>query len=134
MKIDVSDGSIFFADGTINPRLDKRAFLATRIGATSKETLINKNWVNLEISPEPGVVGTAIFDDERLWGLLLCIRLPSDDTRQWNIEREHERKVKHDEWLRAELGSPPYQYGWGEIASEFDPRGGISEIVVRYAN
>ena len=52
---------------------------------------------------------------------------------EWSGREELERKASHDTWLLSMLGPPPYSYRWGEIASEHDPRGGYSCIVVRYA-
>ena len=95
---------------------------------------VNANWVNFNINPEAGVAATVIFDGDRLWGLLLSFHLPSDDARQWTEQLEHLRKARHDEWLNAELGTPPYRYVWGEITSDFDPRACASEIVLRYAD
>jgi hypothetical protein len=51
---------------------------------------------------------------------------------EWSKHEELERKASHDTWLLSMLGPPPYAYPWGEIASQHDPRGGYSCIVVRY--
>jgi hypothetical protein len=56
----------------------------------------------------------------------------NDRAREWSAELELERKAKHDQWLREELGEPPYRYDWGRVASEFDPKGLASEIIVVY--
>jgi hypothetical protein len=51
----------------------------------------------------------------------------------WSEREEEERKASHDAWLASLLGAPPYRYSWGDVTSEFDPRGGYSSIVVRFA-
>ncbi|WP_438000687.1 hypothetical protein WMF26_13555 [Sorangium sp. So ce185] len=51
----------------------------------------------------------------------------------WSEKEEAERKANHDAWLESMLGAPPYEYSWGKVTSEHDPRGGYSSIVVRFA-
>lgn len=49
-------------------------------------------------------------------------------------------REKHDRFLLQELGKPSekndyrtlYRFPWGEITSEFDPRGGSSQILIRW--
>jgi hypothetical protein len=133
VRIDVTRGSVSFAEGAVGPDLDRPAFLRTRIGSAAKMALVNAGWVNFDIDPEPGVTGTVMFKDDRLRQILLLMRIPSDDAPEWTEKLEQARKLKHDEWLRAELGAPPYEYLWGRITSDFDPRGCVSEIIVSYA-
>jgi hypothetical protein len=52
--------------------------------------------------------------------------------KNWSSEREIERKRKNDDWLREQLGNPPYVYSWGEISSSYDPRAGSSHITFHY--
>ncbi len=61
------------------------------------------------------------------------MRIPSDKSEEWKIEFEFERKEKHDIWLLAELGAPPYTYDWGSVTSDFDAKGCASDIIVTYA-
>jgi hypothetical protein len=56
--------------------------------------------------------------------------IPSWDN--WTIEKQMEKKRKHDAWLINEIGLPPYEYYWGGISSNYDPRSGSSTITVRY--
>ncbi len=134
MKISVVDGSILFDAGSIGPHLDRSAFLATRIGVSARETLVNEGWVTLEFNPEPGILGTARFKDDQLRDLYFLMQISGDEARKWTEELEQERKEKHDAWLRDELGEPPYQFAWGKVISDFDPRGWVSEIIVSYAS
>lgn len=62
------------------------------------------------------------------------MELPSDqDPTGWTEAHELERKALHDAWLLRELGNPPYDYPWGSIASEYDAKVCVSEIIVTYA-
>lgn len=94
---------------------------------------MNEGWVNYDIDPEPGVAGTVMFKNDRLQQVFLLLRIRTDDASQWTAELEQERKLKHDEWLRTELGAPPYEYPWGSVTSDFDLRGCVSDIIVSYA-
>ncbi|MGH8130064.1 MAG: hypothetical protein ACRES3_04325 [Steroidobacteraceae bacterium] len=134
MKISVSDGTISFPDGDINPTQGRTKFLNTSIGLAAKQKVVNDDWVHIDIEPEPGISGLIICKGERLIRVLLLMTIPSDASDQWSTELELERKAKHDAWLGAELGAPPYEYPWGRIASEFDQRGYVSEIIVNYAS
>lgn len=133
MKIQIVDGSVTFSDSTIIRHMDRQAFLQSRIGKSSKEVVVNGPWVTYNFIPEAGFACNATFKDDRLRQVFLLMRMPTDDTSQWTAELEQERKLKQDEWLRAELGAPPYQYPWGSVTSEFDPRGCVSDIIVSYA-
>jgi hypothetical protein len=56
--------------------------------------------------------------------------LPSWES--WSKESEIKRKKLNDEWLKKQIGLPPFKYEWGEIVSQFDPRSGSSAIIIRY--
>ena len=96
--------------------------------------LVNAGFTNYDISPEPDLTGSVMFKDDRLQRVFLLMRIPTDDSGEWTAELEQGRKSKHDEWLRAELGAPPYEYPWGSVTSEFDPRGCASDIIVCYGD
>lgn len=51
----------------------------------------------------------------------------------WSLEKERKRKQIHDEWLTKVLGKWPCSFSWGEISSEYDPKGGYSSIFIRYS-
>ncbi|MCA9952836.1 MAG: hypothetical protein KDE48_24470 [Anaerolineales bacterium] len=50
----------------------------------------------------------------------------------WSEENELAIKKLNDQWLESYLGSPPYQYKWGKIESEFDAKTGGSDITITY--
>ena len=135
MKIDVSDGSIVFAGGTIRSTTRRNDFLRSAIGSGAREQTANEreDWRQVAFDPESGVAATLIFQGERLHQVYLALRTSLDDTGPWTIATEHERNEKHDVWLRAALGAPPYEYSWGRVSSEFDPKDPASEIIVSYA-
>jgi hypothetical protein len=58
--------------------------------------------------------------------------IPSDALNERSVDRELERKARHDELLHAELGQPPYRYPWGSVESGYDARDGVSEIIIVY--
>ena len=135
MKIDVSDGSIVFARGTVGSSTQRTEFLRSAIGNGAREQISNEreDWRQVALDPEPGVAATLIFRGETLHQVYLALRTDSDDAGPWTIATERERNAKHDAWLRTELGAPPYAYSWGSVSSEFDPKDPASEIIVSYA-
>ena len=134
MHINIADGTVSFDAGSIGPHLGRSEFLRTPVGEGGKSTLVNDGWINVDIRPEASVIGTVLFENDRMNRIFLSLHMPSDDAGEWTVERELERKSKHDEWLRGELGKPPYRFAWGEIVSDFDPRGCASEIIISYAS
>ena len=135
MKIDASDGSIVFAGGTIGSSTQRSEFLRSAIGNGAREQIANEreDWRQVAFDPEPEVAATLIFQGETLHQVYLALRMASDDTGPWTIATERERNAKHDAWLRTALGAPPYEYSWGSICSELDPKDPASEIIVSYA-
>lgn len=133
MKIDTITGTVEFSQGSISRSLNKDRFLGTPIGRSATKSLVNANWSHYEIDPEAGVAGTVLFDGDAIDRLFLSMKMNSDDSEEWSVECELQRKVKHDEWLRKEMGQPPYEYPWGRVVSTFDPKGLASEIIVVYA-
>jgi hypothetical protein len=132
MKIGVLDGSISFARGIILRGQNRERFLATDLGRNATQELVNKEWWHVAIKPEPGIAATLIFKMDCLDMVLLLMTIPEDSSEEWTPELELKRKAVHDLWLRSELGPPPYQYAWGQLASEFDAKGCVSEIIVAY--
>ncbi len=104
------------------------------LGRYSKEDQVNEEWRHYRIEPEAGIVGTLFFKGARLDRVFLLLEIPSDKGKDWTEALELERKAMHDSWLRSELGMPPYDYGWGSVTSDFDPRACVSEIIVTYAD
>ena len=132
MKINVTDGSISFELGTIRTTTNRSDFLQTPLGRAAKNDFANEIWRHYKIEPEPGIAGSIHFKGERIDRVFLLMTIPSDESNEWTEQHEHDRKSRHDGWLRAELGEPPYKYEWGEIVSEFDDRACVSEIIMVY--
>ncbi|HEY7752718.1 MAG TPA: hypothetical protein VH856_02780 [Steroidobacteraceae bacterium] len=134
MKISGFDGSLEFAAGRIEPRLGRTAFAGSPLGMTATVTHRDHGWAEYRLQPEPGVWVTVYFHDDRLVRLFVLLKIPADESDAWTEGLELERKKVHDDWLRTELGKPPYEYAWGSITSDYDPRGCVSEIIVIYGS
>jgi hypothetical protein len=134
MKIGILDGSIAFDAGKILPTQDRENFLDTNLGRDATRELVNKEWWHIGIKPEPGVAATLIYRFDRLDSVYLLMEMPTDRDDEWTMERELQRKLKHDNWLQRELGPPPYKYPWGVVASEFDAKACVSEIIIAYGH
>lgn len=133
MKIHISDGSISFAEGIVTRKMDRQAFLHSPFANSSKVAVSNEPWITYNFTPEDGVNCSVTFEGERLQQVFLLMSMPTDDPSNWTAELEQKRKLKHEDWLRTELGPPPYEYPWGSVASEFDPRACASDIIVSYS-
>ena len=133
MKIDASNGRLTFESGWIGPDLNRMEFLETDAGRISEFCGSNDGWVRLRFRPEDGVGAVAYFKDNRLKHIDLAFSLAADNSGEWSKEREQQRQEMHDDWLRLELGAPPYRFSWGTIMSDIDVKTGDSSIFVSYA-
>ena len=135
MKFDLIDGAIEFERGEVRRDTSRETFLASALGLKPRrDRLVNKESRHVTVDAEPGVVANLLFRGDRLHQVWILMEIPSDkDPNGWTEGHELERKAKHDAWLRQEIGSPPYDYAWGSIASEYDAKGCVSEIIVSYA-
>ena len=133
MKIDTADGSLSFDLGAVRSGQSREVFLGTALGRTARTELINREWWHLHVRPEHGVRANVLFRGERLHHVYVLMDIPSDERNEWTMENELLRKAAHDRWLLQTIGKPPYDYDWGSIASEFDAKGCVSEIIVSYA-
>jgi len=133
MKILVDTGTVEFEKGHIGPLIDKQAFMASGVGMGSELLVSNGPFETRRFFPETGIAATASFVDDRLSTVTVMIQMPTDMDRLWTEELEQKRKGIHDDWLRVELGEPPYRYDWGDISSAFDQKGCLSDIIFSYA-
>jgi len=132
VRINIFDGTISFERGSIRRSIGMAQFLESPIGRSAEESLVNENWRHYGIEPEAGVAGTVLFNGNEIDRIFLAMRMDTDDSDEWTVERELERKAKHEQWLRKELGQAPYRYAWGRVVSEFDQKGLASEIIIVY--
>ena len=132
MKIGRFDGTVEFSSGEIRRTWDRAQFLSSPVGSESKTGLQNEDWRHYDIKPEAGLAGSVLFKGDELQKIFLMTSMPSDQSGEWTVERELERKVIHDRWLRGELGNPPWNYSWGKVVSEFDAKSVASEIIIVY--
>jgi hypothetical protein len=133
MKVHVESGMIEFASGCIAPGVDRNAFLSSSLGIRAEVFVENEPYVTYRIRPEHGVVATVSFVGERLTQVGWIFEMSDEMEREWAEENELKRKELHDRWLAKKLGRPPYCYAWGNLTSEYDPKGCISDIIVSYA-
>lgn len=73
------------------------------------------------------------FKQSRLAAISLS---PASQNPSWENAEYHElekSKRANDRWLQDKFGiKAPKKFSWGTIESTIDPRGGFSEIVLRY--
>lgn len=134
MKIRTNTGVIEFKNGHVGPAIGKAEFLASIVGTGAKLIVSNGPFETYRFVPEAGIAATVSFNGNRLASITVLMEMPTDKDRLWTEELELRRKGVHDEWLRTTLGSAPYRYIWGDVVSNFDAKGCISDIIISYAN
>ena len=133
MKVHKVGGIVEFERGSIRPGMDRPSFLASSLGQGAEVLMQNEPHVTYRIRPERGVAAAVHFDGTRLRMFSWQLELAPHIEAVWSEEHELERKRVHDEWLRLELGEPPYRFPWGQLESNFDSKGCASAIIVSYA-
>ena len=134
MRINIADGTIEFAGGSIAPATDRQTFLATPIGLGTEKLHSKGGFETYRVQPEPGIAATIDFRDDQLLNISIVFRLHDDPIEGPVREQELVRKRHHDAWLRKELGEPPYRYAWGRITSDFHHQHCGSDITVAYGS
>jgi hypothetical protein len=132
MKFQRFSGRVDFDQGSIDPRVDRSAFLESELGRAAEVMVDNEPHMTYRIRPEPGIAAAVYFEGPRLRTLSWQLELPRDMETTWSVEHELERKRVHDDWLRQEIGKPPYQFAWGRLESDYDPKGCASAIIISY--
>jgi hypothetical protein len=138
--IDGATGEVALDSGaSIGPGLTLKAFLVSPlVGRASPPAPGGTSWSNFGLrNPEMGgqKFGVGLgFEGEALRTVDLSMvqstePLSRDD---WSQDRELARKARHDTWLHAQLGYLPWSFSWGEVSSDYDPRGGSSGIRIAY--
>jgi hypothetical protein len=132
MRIDVFGGSLVFDGGTIARSMNRAEFLNSPLGSQSRPLVINEPFASFGFRPEPGIDVSVQFRDSHLENVSFTLSLPDDSMENWTEAHELSRKAHHDEWLRRELGKPPYNYAWGRIVSEYYAQHCGSEVTLLY--
>ena len=140
MKIDPATGrTVFHALGfSFGPTLTRAQFLRLPVAAASTPGTPHGKWsrYQLPVMPQRDTELYAVlhFDGERLASLDLLHSAARFGTSwaEWTQAREQARQAFHEQWLAAEVGLPCGRYRWGEVSSNYDPRGGASLISIAY--
>lgn len=133
MKVHRFGGVVEFEQGSIEPRTDRPSFLASALGQGTEVLVQNEPHMTYRIRPERGVAAAVHFEGAKLRTVSWQLELPPGKEAVWSVEHELERKQVHDDWLRRELGEPPYRFSWGRVESNYDSKGCSSAIIVNYA-
>ncbi len=137
--IDITTGDITLDGATLGRSFTLASFRASALAAKASLPLAGgPPWQSFDIGKCH--IGERIFDvtlrfeGERLAMVSMALSdLDESPDAAWSEKAARAAKRKHDEWLAAQCGSPPYAYDWGSIESTYDPRSVSSGITVQYA-
>ena len=133
MNISAETGALTFATGTVEPRLDRAVFLEMTLAKSAERIPGGTDWQNFRFNPEPDVFASAYFNDGKLKNVSLAFRLLGEVMTPWGSNCEQERRLRHEAWLRSQLGKPPYIFVWGEVFATSDLWTSDQYIDVRYS-
>ncbi len=131
-------GEIRIGEVVVGPRFTKSDFFTSRLYPETIHQDHNGYW-RYALRPQKldgDLFTVALYfqKDGRLEFVSLGI-LEDDHAlswSNWSREQQEHRKEMHDQWLKEHLGLPPYEYDWGGILSQYDPRSATSTITIRY--
>jgi hypothetical protein len=137
--IDKASGDIVLDTGeSIGPALTRQGFLASLLGAGASPLAQGGSASTFHLGLR-GIGGHTLglrlgFEGEPLCSVTLSMAQPDDSSSwdDWSEGKELARKARHDAWLEAQLGPLPWWFSWGDVTSDYDPRGGSSEIRFAY--
>lgn len=137
MKIDSFTGTLELESGLVlSSALSRSQFLASSVGMASTALVRNEPWCSFRFEAgAESVVLAVFFKSEVLESVRITVTDPRFGTGwdDWSQEKEMQRKSANDQWLLAHGLTPGKQYAWGSVWSGFDPKGGSSSAVIRYA-
>lgn len=141
MTIDEHTGRITLPEigVVISPGLTRADFLQVPAFSRARISVRNEPWCSYNVSGVPQTDTELYivfrFHGDRLHTLDLSHNAPRFGTSwaDWSEERELARKVFHEQWLAKDLRIRAGKYPWGTISSCYDPKGGCSSIIIRYA-
>lgn len=135
----MKDGRLVVAyDLVLSSQLTKSQFLASSMSRNAQLLLINYPYTKYKFTSvlEVGLECILIvsFVGEALQEIYIYPLWTEQPTQWFDAQQsvEQANKKRNDRLLENLLGTPPYEYSWGEITSIYDQKGGSSGIVVRY--
>lgn len=135
MTINPRTGEIEIEGTSIGPTTGEDEFLTSVVGkqATRVRKSPTRHWYEVWCSDVSGQRLGAVFSFIPHAGLRRArIKFVKPNVVTWSREVEDEIKRFHDNWLRQQLGEPPYQFPWGWIGSVVDQHGYSAVIIVDY--
>lgn len=138
--IDIQTGDLKVGNSTsIGCKSTKTQILNFRLTESPREISYNNGWSwliydNIPISGQVFSVGFSFYND-----LLKSIQINfsdhlnyiKDNSAEWTEKNELIRKEKYEKWLTEQIGRQR-DFDWGQIGAFYNPKDGVSNIVLRY--
>jgi hypothetical protein len=135
VNIDAASGTlrIISCGWSFAPGLRLAEFQASEAGKSAQQISKISNHYQIRVNDEGWLCGLVLmFGAESIQGILLGFSETEMTWADWKKDKEERRKKVHDNFLRAQLGPPPYLYPWGRVVSALDPHDSTARIVIHY--
>ncbi len=141
LEIDEHSGAIRLLEmpQTIDADTTRESFAESPLGAQGKlsnqfEPFRTFN-CRLNLTDGESLVVQLQFCESMLAGVTLCLdsKAFGESWGDWTMEKEMQRKARHDEILAASGVENDRKYKWGAACSFYDERSGGSSIYVSYS-
>jgi hypothetical protein len=138
MKINPLTGDFDIGERTLGPSLIETDFLRSELGQVAKEVRRSGSrryyeaWRRVRSDLEIGFT-LRFFPDGPLERISAKFVKTGTRGSAWSKKIENEIKRFHYNWLRDQLGNPPYQFRWGKAFSILGPHWYSANIIIDYA-
>lgn len=137
VRLDPETGELHVTDQDFGPRLREADFLCSELGVAAKKIQrsapVNHYGVWRQVGPEHEIGLTLTFAPggplQRISAQFVKLGIRGS---QWSKAMMDEIKAFHDQWLKDQLGDPPFQFPWGKVLSTIEPHWYSSNIMIRY--
>ncbi len=137
--IDINNGNVMIGNTVLNNSISIKEFINSDVFKSVYKSDINSKHQKFFLKPqkidEEYFYIYLFFDENELLNVLFLFMTDNEEMptgKKWSLESEMKLKKQHDEWLKKNIGNPPYDYYWGSISSDYDNRSASSSITIRY--
>ena len=137
VRIDRRTGEFAVGEQKLGRGLVEKDFLNSELGSAAREIRRSgsrhyyETWRQISPEMEMGLT-LGFFPGGPLQRLSAQFVSPATRGAAWSKAREEEIKCFHDNWLKEQLGDPPYRFPWGNALSILDRHWYSANIVIDY--
>jgi hypothetical protein len=132
-RIEPDTGAVVSRRGVLDRRHTRTDFESGKWAGAATLSVDSPPWCTYELDLDDRLLASVVFEGQKLVEIRLLMTGPGEPDAPWTAEAEKRRRLEHDAWLQAQLGSTPSRFPWGTVESVYDERANCSHIILRYS-